>query len=343
MAAVNAIVGHPKANSYVSLEEASDFMLAADPSWVRTSPGDLTRFLIMTAAKINAVRYLGQPYYANQGLAFPRKNDARVRTIPVTGLSPVNLGAAVEDCAPSTSSSGTTAYTHNFPLAATTNTVTCTMSGQTIVLADDGAGHLIGGGIEGTIDYTAGLITLPAPVDAGTVLQVSASWYACDRVVSTDLVFDAAAYLPGYLNGGSVHIPHADGQRDYCLITEHNIVTGVVTLGERMSAQSASSAILFAPHPRPLRDAQLVQLQAERGLLDWDRNAGRGISSIKIGDTSRSYATSSIPDKARQLAGKYRVHEVVMALLGPYTIYGKMGVIYGELDAASTSSTAATA
>lgn len=341
MAAVNAIVAHPKANSYVSLEEAHEFMLAVDPNWVRMSPGEAARFLIMTAAKINAVRYLGQPYYANQGLAFPRKNDARVRSIPVTGLSAVNIGAAVEECAPAVSSAGTTAYTHNFPIAAATNTVTCTMSGLTVVLADDGSGKLSGGGVEGIIDYAAGLVTISGSVDAGTVIRVAADWYACDRVVSSDLVYDAATYLPGHFNGGSVHVPHSDGRRDYCAIVDHNIVTGVVALGERMSAQSAASAVLFPPHPRPLRDAQLTQLQAERGILDWDRNAGRGISSVKIGDTSRSYSTSSIPEKAKQLAGKYRVHEVVMALLGPYTIYGKMGIIYGEFDAASATSTAA--
>lgn len=339
MATVNAVVAHPKANSYVSLEEISDFMLAVDPNWVHTTPSEAARYAIMTAAKINAIRYLGQPYFARQGMAFPRKNDARVRSAPLTGLSAVTLGAAVEEYVPANSSSGCSFTTDNFPIAAATNTVEVTLSGQTVALTDSGAGVLTGTGVAGTINYETGDVTLDTQVDEGTVARVAASWYSSSKLVSADLVFDAAEYLPGHFNGGAVHVPHSDGQRDYCTISDHNIVSGVVTLDARMNAQVAGSCLLFQPFARPLKDAQLIQLQAERGLLDWDRNAGRGISAVKIGDTSRSYSTTNIPEKARMLAGKYRVHEIVMALLGPYTIYGKMGIIYGEWDAASTTST----
>lgn len=334
---VNAIVAHPKANSYVPLDEASDFMLALDPKWVSTSPSEIARFVVMTAAKINAVRFLGQPYFPNQGMAFPRKNDARVRSTPLTGLSGVDAGVATEEHVPSATASGCQFYTDNFPVAKNTNTVECTVSGLSVVLMDNGLGGLSDGTRTGTINYTSGLVTLDFLVDAGTSARITASWYSSTKLASTDLVFDASAYLPGHLNGGSVHVPHPDGQRDYSAIVDHNIVSGVVTLGSRMTAFNPSASMLFNPYPRAVRDAQLIQLQAERGLLDWDRNANRGISSIKIGDTARSYSTASIPDKSKMLAGKYRVHELVIALLGPYTIYGKMGVVIGEWDVASTA------
>ena len=335
---VNAIVAHPRANSFVSFDEVSEFMLALDPKWVSTSPSEIARLVVMTAAKINAVRFLGQPYFQNQGMAFPRKNDARVRSTPVTGLSGVEVGVATEEHTPSVLASGCQFYTDNFPIAKITNTVECTVSGANVVLADNGSGGLSDGTLTGTIDYTNGIVTLNFLVDSGTSARITASWYSSTKLFSSDVVFDAESYLPGHLNGGSVHVPHSDGLRDYGTIIDHNIVSGVVTLGSRMTAYVPASALLFNPYPRAVRDAQLIQLQAERGLLDWDRNANRGISTIKIGDTSRSYSTVSIPDKTKMLAGKYRVHELVIALLGPYTIYGKMGVVFGEWDNASTTS-----
>lgn len=339
MAVVNAIVAHPNANSYVTAEEINAFMGAVDLSWITVTSSEAARFAIMTAAKINAVRFLGQPYFPNQGMAFPRKNDARVRSIPVTGLSSVALGDAVEECTPEIVPAGTMFYTENFPIGSPSNTVTCTIAGLTVVLNDSGTGILTGVGVAGTINYDTGHVTLDAPVDAGTTVFVAAKWYANNKLFSADLVFDAAAYLPGHLNGGSVHVPHADGTRDYCAIRDHNIVTGIVTLGTRMGSLSTAGTMLFPPYARVLKDAQLTQLQAERGLLDWDRNASRGISTIKIGDTSRSYSNSGIPEKAKVLAGKYRVHEIVIALLGPYTIYGKLGVMFGEWDASSAAAT----
>ena len=168
--AVNSIVAHPNANSFVSLSEVNSFMGALDPTWVSISESEVARLTVMAAAKINAVRFLGQPYFPNQGMAFPRKNDARVRSTPVTGLSAVSAGTLVEEHTAEATSTGSQFYTDNFPIAAATNTVKCTVSGLSVVLADDGAGNLAGDGRTGTIDYTNGIVALNFQPDAGTLV-----------------------------------------------------------------------------------------------------------------------------------------------------------------------------
>lgn len=334
-----SIVGHPAANSFVSTDELNAFMNANDLSWVHISETEAQRLAIYTSSKIGNIRYLGQPLYPNQGLAFPRKNDVRVsaRLYEFPALQPVQLPRDVEEIEFDPTPDGCRVQTDKFPVFSTLEPMTITVQrqGATVDLTDVGNGVLQGPGINGTIDYTTGEILLDKNLDNGTVARVDALWYRNDAVQSSTFQFDVKENTPDMLKTGSVHIPQPDGYRDYLDIISHNIVTGVLELGGRMSSTVLTNAIVFSPHARSLKQAVLTQLLAERGQLEWDKRANRGIRKVKIGDTEMSYEEGRVPSKARKLAGQYRVHESVFAMLAPFTIYGKMGMIFGEWNASA--------
>lgn len=331
-----ATVGHPQANSFVSSEELNEFMNANDLDWVNVPESEAERLAIFVSSKISAVKYLGQPLYSSQRLAFPRKFDARVQMRPFTdvNLVPVEAGTQAEDCVANYTSVGTEFSTVNFPVPESKSgvaiLVTIVVSGANVTLVDVGDGVLSGGWVMGSIDHEKGTFKVDADVDSGTVGRIEGAWYYGDRVASQSLQYDTQEYEPDFLVTGSVHIPRSDGYRDYLDIVAHNIVSGELKLSGRMSSLDIADALVFRPHLQNLKKAQFVQILAERKLYDWDKNANRGISRIKIGDTAMAYDAGRIPNKGRQLAGQYRVHEAVFALLAPYSIYGKMGVIFGE-------------
>lgn len=335
---VVSIVGHPAANSFVSMDEVNTFMNANDLGWVHVSQTEAERFAIFTSAKLSNIRYLGQPLYSQQGLAFPRTNDVRVsaRVFTTPGLSPVQIGRAVEECMFDPTPDGCRFETENFPVTSSDSEpviVTVQIQGATIKLMDIGEGVLAGPNVSGTVDYSTGVFELDRNLDDGTVARVDALWYRNNAVQSSNFQYDVKVYAPDLLKTGSVHIPLPDGYRDYLEITGHNILTGVLELGGRMSSVALSNALVFSPHPQALKRAVLTQLLAERGQLEWDKRANRGLRKIKIGDTEVAYDEGAIPSKARKLAGQYRVHESVFAMIAPFTIYGKMGVIFGEWNA----------
>ena len=330
-----ATVGHPKANSFIDVDTLNETMNAHDFGWVNVPESEAERYAIIAAAKISLVRYLGQPLYASQGLAFPRKNDVRVSggRYPDAGLQLVAHGHDVERCAIDYLPSGCRFVTEKFPSSIETLTVDVTVHGVTYELVDTGQGVLAGGGFTGTVDYATGEITLDATPDEGSVAVVAGDWFRSDAVSSALFVFDQQEFAPDHFKTGSVHLPQPSGARDYLDIVGHNIVSGQLDLSSRMSSTALSAAVVFSPHMQTVKQAQITQILAERGQLDWDRRANRGIRKLKIGDTEVQYDEGRIPSKMRKLAGQYRIHDAVMVMLAPYTIYGKMGVVFGEWNA----------
>ncbi len=338
-----ATVGHPKSNSFISLEELNALMNTHDFDWAGVPESEAERYAVISAAKISNVRYLGQPLYQGQRLAFPRKNDTRVSGGRYTdaGLTTVEHGHDTEACVIDYTPEGCRFSSTCFPMAGVGTipalAVAIIVGGVTYTLVDTGLGVLTGGGYTGTVDYTTGDFTIAATPDSGSTATVSGYWLESNVVAGTAFVFDQQEYVPDLFKTGSVHLPQSDGTRDYLDIVSHNIVTGALTLSGRMSSTSLSAGIVFEPHMQTIKQAQFSQLLAERGKLDWDRRANRGIKKVKIGDTEVQYDEGKMPSKLRKLAGQYRLHELVMAMLAPYTIYGKMGVIYGEWNSSSAA------
>lgn len=331
---MNSIVGHPMQDSWLSLEEIDRHMNMVSETWIRLTTTAKERLAITAAAKISAIQFLGTPFYKRQMLAFPRKGDVRSGTFPwiSPALTFVDKGVFSVDIAPAGTPDGCTWVMEDFPYYTPDNPpeVRIVVYGQAWTLYADNHGNLSGDGYTGKLDYTNRTGSLNILPDDGYPLRITSGWKDSTKVQSAEFMFDVQEYEPDHLATGSVHLPAPDGYRDYLSIVGHNIATGVLDLSGQASTSVVDNAIVFEPiHPR-VKEAMLIQLKAEHGLLDWDRRAGRGIRQIKIGDTAQSYSESSIPVKMTQLAAKYRVHETVMSVLGPLTIYGKMMASYAQ-------------
>lgn len=77
--------GHPKANSYISLESANDIMPLYDQKWDCRSDDEKVVLLRKSAMSLNALPFLGVPMFRRQPLAFPRIYDALVLSATSTG------------------------------------------------------------------------------------------------------------------------------------------------------------------------------------------------------------------------------------------------------------------
>ena len=88
--AVIATVAHPKANSFLSLDEASAFMQMHDPDWITRTVREQENLLLISAGDTCRIPYLGTTWFMNQNLAFPRRGAELVTHYVVTeGISRV--------------------------------------------------------------------------------------------------------------------------------------------------------------------------------------------------------------------------------------------------------------
>lgn len=85
MLSLITIPGHPKANSYISLESANDIMPLYDQKWNCRSDDEKIVLLRKSAMSLNALPFLGVPMFRRQPLAFPRIYDALVLSATSTG------------------------------------------------------------------------------------------------------------------------------------------------------------------------------------------------------------------------------------------------------------------
>lgn len=337
---VVSTVGRPEANSFLSMAEINTRMNAFSLKWVGLPDSHKERFAVLTAGKISRIPFLGQPLYTSQLLAFPRKGDARVnpRIYSQASFGTVSLGVSEEDCVVNVTPNGCDWTSKNFPVYSeeTPIVIKITLGTETVTLGVNASGDIFSSDIPeavGKVNFTTGEFELNALPQDGAVARVKCLWASSNQMQSADIVFDQKEYEPDLFKTGSVHAAQSNGLRDYLDIVSHNIVTGVVTLGARISSTDFSNVQLFPPHHNRIKEAQTTQLLAEVGELEWDKRAGAGLGKVKIGDTEQTFSSDRIPQKLRQLAGKYRVHEAVMGILGPMTIYGKMGTLPGEWNA----------
>lgn len=85
MLSLITIPGHPKANSYISLESANDIMPLYDQKWNCRSDDEKIVLLRKSAMSLNTLPFLGVPMFRRQPLAFPRIYDALVLSATSTG------------------------------------------------------------------------------------------------------------------------------------------------------------------------------------------------------------------------------------------------------------------
>lgn len=337
-----ATVAHPKANSYLSLEEANEiFSVYPDIGWGDFSDLEKENILRAVTAKIDTLRYLGSKFFDNQPLEFPRKYDVRVVTpvyssIVVSGIEQTSSFSVVSQNDYTYTISNPGSATFLLPAFPKQNTLSLIIVDTGDVYVDDGAGNLLdvgSGSIVGTVNYQERTITLSSPPDSD--IQAHGDWILADKLSSQALVFDVAKFLPDLFKGGSIHIIYNDGSREYFDVIGHNLMTGEVTLSGSYKRYPPTHIILFAPYFPELKKAVELQVLAQLGadIADWDSLENRGIKSIKIGDTARSYS-GVMPNTSKNaaLAAKYRIHPVVLTLLARFTIYGKMESFYGKIS-----------
>lgn len=334
---INCCVASPYADSFLSMAEADRLMLMRDPRWSTRTDNEKENAMRIAAYDLGRLRFVGQPLYRTQGLAFPRTSDVLVAQANLTDLTAVST-APQNVTAESAIDDGMGTISLHFAEALIPGEATraCTLS-----VSVDGVPNMYydtdGTGVFGpcTVDYANGDVTFPgSAVDPSTI---TASWVQATQsttrtLTHTDLVYNTAAYLPDHLAGGSVHVV-VGGSRVYGNIVAHNIAEGTVTLDVDIPVEF-DSAVLHPPVKQEIKEAQLVQMcKVLRVPTGADPLAGTGLVSIKIGDTERKYATDQYGMQTlKAIANRNNVAEQVLVLIGYMTVYGKITLVTQEAE-----------
>lgn len=334
--ALVSLVASPLANSYVTAAELHAYMGVIDAGWATVAPVEQERLAILATMEIDRVRFLGSKALGNQRLEFPRVGDPRVFR-PILDSAP-----QVDKSASGFAYGLTRAFEETFPASANL-TLACfpargsvrisTFLGGVVTEIDDGAGAL---GAVGAVDYAAGTITLTGVPTAPVVVQYDG--VRRDVLICPDAQMDPGRFMPDFLVGGSVHVLRADGVREFFGIAGHNIVSGEITLDQPMADALAPGdrVMLFWPVHDDLKRAVMIQVAARRGLVTLDTRAGRGIKSIKIGDTATTYSDAVSSSRVTSLAAKFGLNDQSFALIARFTIYGK-GLMVEAMSSARTA------
>lgn len=152
------------------------------------------------------------------------------------------------------------------------------------------------------------------------------------HVICSELaVADRTDILPDYFKGAALHVINGSERRYYNVLS-CDVTTGELTLDGEIPAEWAEASLSFIyidPLHDAIKEAQKVQLRARSstGDIAVDPFAGMGLASIKIGDTSRSYATSGGSFSAMStIAGRLGVNVLTLTILGKYSVYGKVSI-----------------
>lgn len=332
-----SLVASPLANSYVTTAELHAYMGVIDAGWAAVPAVEQERLAILATMEIDRVRFLGSKALGNQRLEFPRVGDPRV-------FRPILDSAPQVDKPTSAFSYGLTrGVAETFPAGAVVTLslfpgrgsvrVSTFLGGGVVNETDDGNGTI---GTAGVVDYAAGTITLAGVPTAPVIVQYSG--VRRDVLLCPDAQMDPGRFMPDFLVGGSVHLLRANGIREFFDIVAHNIVSGEITLAQPLQDAIAPGdrVLLFWPVHQDLKRAVLIQVAARRGLVTLDTRAGRGIKTIKIGDTTTTYSDAVSTSRVVSLAAKYGLNDQSFALIARFTIYGK-GLTVEAMSSARTS------
>ena len=174
------------------------------------------------------------------------------------------------------------------------------------------------------------VIEIPAGVSEATgttyTKEVITSSGRNPRKIRNDsLVFtDRPDILPTFLQGAGLHVRNG-GERIYASVVSHDIATGTVLLDTDIPLDRSDTDFIYIdPVPAALVRAQIEQLKIRVGATMTDPFAGMGLQSIKIGDTSRTYANRDNTALAlNNIAGRLGIGTSTLILLGKYTTYCK--------------------
>lgn len=332
-----ATPGLSTSNSYNTIAEADDFIPLYDNSaWNTFTTQQKENWLRLACHTLENIRYLGKKFYDYQTLFFPCIGGVGDhKYLSFTGNILLTVTDYSEDISTGDGATKTFAITDSglFPTAGTVEIETECESNTIILTDESGTGTLTGIGGSGTVSYTTGAIALKydeAPNDE-EVITLTGDGYRRDVITHANLEFDYGEFND-FLEYGAFHVEEGTGARVGISISSNDVEAGTVTLNSSLSTlfdSTTKSKVLYPIHS-DIKKAQLIQVLKIRGETDVLNgfSVPEGIEAIKSEGAFVRYGSSSAALTAfERKARSKRLHPLALALIGRFTVYGKIAAV----------------
>jgi len=332
-----ATPGLSTSNSYNTIAEADAFIpLYDNNAWNTFTTSQKENWLKLSTHTLENLRYLGKKFYDYQALFFPCIGGlANHEYLSFTGNILLAVTDYSEDIETGDGVTKTFAITDSslFPTAGTVEVETQCESNIVTLTDESGIGTLTGTGGSGTISYTTGAITLSydeAPND-DEAITLTGDGYRRDVICDEDLEFDYGEFND-FLKYGAFHVEDGTGARVGISISSNNVEAGTVTLESPLPTlfdTTTESKVLYPIH-EDIKKAQLIQVLKIRGEVDVlnGYSVPEGIEAIKSEGAFVRYGSSSASLTAfERKARSKRLHPLALALIGRFTVYGKIAAV----------------
>ena len=310
---------HPRANSYLTLEELDELLLPND-WWQALTPTQKENAAIIATATLDGVPYAGQKLFIGQRLEFPRRSHPTLKASWPFLKYEDNysaVGFVVEN--------ETTNVSFDLDIFPDELMIVYHIGGSTYTADMASDGSISGPYLTGTCNMTAGYVELSSSqsFDVGTNISYTGEGYSRTVFSHSAFRFDPEKVLDGFLKYGACRV--IDTYSSLLLpIFDNRVASGEIICSTPLLAKPSTQAkvIVIAPILSDVKIAQAVQVVHQFRRDSY--SPIEGIRSIRIGDTQVVFneRTSGYSRYVR-MASRFGIHPAAFVRLVPYTIYAE--------------------